>query len=145
MGVIFHKNKKYGGTGVKVQSDPAATSLNALEVPNGQTMTSYLNSKLGNFIKSVNLTTTVNLPALPSGNAGSTVGKTNGHSAASINLTTLSGYPTGKTILGIFPQIGRSTTANYVLPHLFVEGTNGFVYGLPQTAYSVSFKVIYLE
>ena len=48
MGVIFHKNKKYGGTGVKVQSDPAATSLNALEVPNGQTMTSYLNS---NFVK----------------------------------------------------------------------------------------------
>ena len=48
MGVIFHKNKKYGGTGVKVQSDPAATSLNALEVPNGQTMTSYLNS---NFLK----------------------------------------------------------------------------------------------
>ena len=44
MGVIFHKGKKYGGTGVKVQSDPAATSLNALEVPNGQTMTSYLNS-----------------------------------------------------------------------------------------------------
>ena len=44
MGVIFHKNKKYGGTGVKVQSDPAATSLNALDVPNGQTMTSYLNS-----------------------------------------------------------------------------------------------------
>ena len=46
MGVIFHKGKKYGGTGVKVQSDPAATSLNALEVPNGQTMTSYLNSNL---------------------------------------------------------------------------------------------------
>ena len=49
MGVIFHKGKKYGGTGVKVQSDPAATSLNALDVPNGQTMTSYLNSKIGNF------------------------------------------------------------------------------------------------
>lgn len=47
MGVIFHKNKKYGGTGVKVQSDPAATSLNALEVPNGQTIDSVLSSKLG--------------------------------------------------------------------------------------------------
>lgn len=46
MGVIFHKKKKYGGTGVKVQSDASATSLNPLDVPNGQTMDSYLNTKI---------------------------------------------------------------------------------------------------
>lgn len=44
MGIIFHKKKKYGGTGVKVQSDASATSLNALDVPNGQTIESVLNS-----------------------------------------------------------------------------------------------------
>ena len=46
MGVIFHKKKKYGGTGVKVQSDASATSLNPLDVPNGQTIESVLNSKI---------------------------------------------------------------------------------------------------
>ena len=46
MGVIFHKKKKYGGAGVKVQSDATATSLNPLDVPNGQTIESVLNSNL---------------------------------------------------------------------------------------------------
>lgn len=45
MGIIFHKKKKYGGAGVKVQSDASATSLDALKVPNGQTIESYINSK----------------------------------------------------------------------------------------------------
>ena len=60
MGVIFHKGKKYGGTGVKVQSDASATSLNPLDVPNGQTMTSYLNSNLVFDLYDVNISVPAN-------------------------------------------------------------------------------------
>ena len=46
MAVISHCGVDYTAPTVEVQSDASATSLEATKVPTGQTITSYLNSKI---------------------------------------------------------------------------------------------------
>ena len=66
MSAQYHNGHWYGGgQDIDIQSDPQATSLNAGEVPTGDTIESVLNTNLGAFIKvyDVTLSSTGNLAA----------------------------------------------------------------------------------